>query len=394
MPTAIVVGGGIAGPVAAISLAKAGYDAQVFERYHRSADGVGSFMNIAPNGIDAIDCLGLGDLVRSTGFHTPAMAFYRHDGRRLTEDIPFDRETGKGNTTLNRSALYIALRQEAEHRGIPVHYGKALADAVTDESGVTASFIDGTTERADLLVGADGLYSSVRPIIDPLADAPRYLGVLNAWGYIPEYPLADAPGVIRMFFNRKCFFMYTHAPSGGLYWYANPIRAERPYPEDLYGGEKWRHDLLELVKGDASPVKDIIAATPDLPAPFTNCDMPKVARWHRGRIVLVGDAAHAASPTSGSGASLAMEDAIALAKCLRDEPVIGSALRTYESVRRPRVEAVVAQGRRNIKGNTAGPVGRLARDFFIRRKYGKNPKPMWTHRHHIDWDTPVAEQFS
>ncbi|TCJ89901.1 FAD-dependent oxidoreductase [Nocardia alba] len=390
MPTALIVGGGIAGPVAAIALAKAGYDVQIVERHHRSADGVGSFMNIAPNGIDAIDCLGLGDLVRAVGFHTPAMAFYRHDGRRLTRDIPFDRGTGKGNTTLNRADLYTALREEAESRGIPVHYGKALAGAETDDSGVTASFIDGTALRADLLVGADGLYSSVRQIIDPLVDAPRYLGVLNAWGYIPDYPLTDAPGVIRMFFNRKCFFMYTQAPTGGLYWYANPPRSERPFSENLYGGEQWRAEMLGLVEGDASPVKDIIAATPDLPAPFTNCDLPKVARWHRGNIVLVGDAAHAASPTSGSGASLAMEDAITLAKCVRDETSIASALHTYESLRRPRAEAIVAQGRRNIKGNTAGPFGSRIRDLLISKKFGRDPEPMWTHRHHIDWESPVS----
>lgn len=391
MSKVAIIGGGIAGPVLAMALQKAGFEAEIFEQYERTAEGVGSFMNIAPNGVDAVEGLGLGDLIRSVGTHTPAMAFYSRNGEKLTDDIPFDRDGGKGNTTLTRSALYVALRDEAVQRGIPINYGKKFVDAIPGRDGVAIDFADGTSTSASLLVGADGLYSRVRQTIDPLASSPRYLGVLNAWGYVPSYPISEAPGVIRMYFNRKCFFMFTHLESGELYWYANPAREQRPFVDELQGGETWRSQMLALVRDEDSPAKDIIDATPTMEAPFTNCDLPGVTRWSRGPMVLLGDAAHAASPTSGSGASIAMEDAVILAKCLRDHQETAEALRLYESIRRPRVESIVAQGHRHVRGNLAGPARAHARDFFIKRKFAKSPKPLWTHHHHLDWDSPVTE---
>ncbi|MFF1902847.1 FAD-dependent oxidoreductase [Kitasatospora sp. NPDC058218] len=394
MARALIIGGGIAGPVTAMALQKAGFDTTIYEAYDRSADGVGSFMNIAPNGLDALACLGLSDLVRGVGFDTPAMAFYRHDGRRLTGDIAFDRVRGTGNTTVERSDLYIALRTEAERRGIPIEYGKRVTDAERIGRTVVATFADGTRAEGDVLIGADGLHSRVRDIIDPAAVKPRYVGVLNAWGYLPNHPTDEAPGVIRMFFGKKCFFMYTQAPSGELRWYANPVRAERPDPKSLRGGPAWRDEMASMFERDRSPVADIIRATQDIPAPFLNCDLPSLARWHHDGMVVIGDAAHAASPTSGSGASIAMEDAVVLAKCLRDQPTVEKAFRAFEAARRARVEAVVAQGKRNIEGNLLGSFRGAMRDYFIARTYKKpqtdGKRTLWMHEHHIDWEGPVT----
>ncbi|MEU1513121.1 NAD(P)/FAD-dependent oxidoreductase [Streptomyces sp. NPDC005811] len=393
MPRALVVGGGIAGPVTAMALQKAGFETTVYEAFERTADGVGAFMNIAPNGLNALECLDLADVVRGAGFDTPAMAFYRHDGRRLTGDIAFDRVRGTGNTTVQRSDLYIALREEAERRGIPIEYDSRITEAKTVDGTVLATFADGRQLEGDFLVGADGLNSRVRTIIDPAAPSPRYVGVLNAWGLLPAYPTREAPGVIRMFFGRKCFFMYTQAPSGELRWYANPPREVRPDPASLRGGDAWRDELVGLFRRDRMPVADIIRVTPDVPAPFLNCDLPSLTRWHRDRMIVIGDAAHAASPTSGSGASIAMEDAVTLAKCLRDSSDPDEAFRRFEAVRRTRVEAVVAQGKRNIEGNLSGPVRSLVRNHFIARTFRKpasdGRRTLWMHEHRIDWDAPV-----
>lgn len=391
MTRALIIGGGIAGPVTAMALQKAGHDATIYEAWERTAEGVGAFMNISPSGLDALACLGLDDLVRRTGFDTPAMAFYRHNGRPLTGDVPFDPSSGTGNTTVDRSDLYIALRDEAQRRGIAIEYQKRLVGAQRIGDTVEATFADGSTAEGDLLVGADGLNSRVRSIIDPDAPSPRYVGVLNAWGRVPDYVSDLAPGVIRMYFGRKCFFMYTQAPNGELRWYANPPRATAS--DVLTGGPAWQAELIELFKGDRMPAADIVRRTPDAPAPFLNCDMPSAPRWHRDSMIIIGDAAHAASPTSGSGASKAMEDAVILAKCLRDQPTIDQAFATFEAVRRPRVEAIVAQGKRNIEGNLLGPVRRRLRDYFIAGKFRNLPaagsgKTMWTHEHHIDWDSP------
>jgi 2-polyprenyl-6-methoxyphenol hydroxylase-like FAD-dependent oxidoreductase len=105
-------------------------------------------------------------------------------------------------------------------------------------------------------------------------------------------------------------------------------------------------------------------------------------------MVLVGDAAHAASPSSGQGASMAIEDGIVLAKCLRDVPEIDGALAAYEHARRDRVERVVAQGRRNGSGKTPGPFGRVVRDLFLRvvfPRVAKSDSLAWITDYRIDW---------
>jgi FAD-dependent urate hydroxylase len=177
----LVVGAGIAGPVTAMALQKAGFEPTVHEAFDRTAEGVGSFINIGPNGLDALGCLDLAEVVRRHGFDTPVMAFHDHNGRRITPDIRTDRLSHGGRTihTLRRSELYVALRDEAAWRGIPIEYGKRLTGATRTRSGVRAEFEDGSSAEGAVLVGADGLHSRVRRIIDPAAPPPRYLGVCS-----------------------------------------------------------------------------------------------------------------------------------------------------------------------------------------------------------------------
>jgi FAD-dependent urate hydroxylase len=115
--------------------------------------------------------------------------------------------------------------------------------------------------------------------------------------------------------------------------------------------------------------------------------------WHRGPMVIVGDAAHAPSPTSGQGASMAAEDAVALAKYLRDLPDIPRALAAYEEARRSRVERIVAHGARTGSAKTPGPVGRVLRDLalpLVFRFLVTERSLAWIYDHHIDWESPVA----
>jgi FAD-dependent urate hydroxylase len=106
----------------------------------------------------------------------------------------------------------------------------------------------------------------------------------------------------------------------------------------------------------------------------------------------VGDAAHAPSPTSGQGASMAAEDGVVLAQCLRDLPGIPEALAAYERLRRRRVERIVAQGARTGSVKTPGPVGRVLRDLalpLVFRFLVTDRSQAWIYHHHIDWDAPV-----
>jgi FAD-dependent urate hydroxylase len=110
-------------------------------------------------------------------------------------------------------------------------------------------------------------------------------------------------------------------------------------------------------------------------------------------MVIVGDAAHAPSPTSGQGASMAAEDAVVLAKCLRDLPDIPQALVAYERLRRARVERIVAQGARSGSAKTPGPAGRVLRDLLLPlvfRFLVTDRSLAWMYDHHLDWDTPIT----
>lgn len=389
---ALIIGGGMAGPVTAMALKQAGIDATVYEAYDRSADGVGAFLTLAVNGMAALRELGLGDLVRGKGFDTPAMVA-EMDGRRLVEfSFGAPLPDGTHNQTITRADLYGVLRDEAVRRGVPIEYGKRLTGAESTRDGLVATFADGTTARGDLLIGADGLRSVTRTVIDPHAPAPRYVPLLNAGGYARGVELAGEPGVMHMFFGRRCFFSYVKRGDGEVWWFANP-----PQPEELPASElaaitpaQWRAKLRELFADDDFPALDVIDATEQIFSGWNTYDFPTVPVWHRERMVIIGDAAHATSPASGQGASMALEDAVTLAKCLRDLPDVPAAFAAYEDLRRARVERVVAQGKRNGDGKAVGRIGRLLLPVIFKFVAKAANKQGWLYDHRIDWDEPVT----
>jgi len=116
--------------------------------------------------------------------------------------------------------------------------------------------------------------------------------------------------------------------------------------------------------------------------------------WSRGRTVLVGDAVHVPSPSSGQGASLAIESAVELARCLRDLPR-SEAFAAYDDLRRDRVTRIIKLAARTNSHKAAGPVARRLRDVFmpIAMKLAKPEKAAWQYNYHIDWDAPVTERL-
>ncbi|MFD9894967.1 FAD-dependent oxidoreductase [Amycolatopsis sp. NPDC059027] len=396
MARVLIIGGGIAGTITAIALHETGHEPVLYEAYDRGAEGVGAFLTLAVNGMDALRPLGLKDLVSGVGFATPRMSMGLGDGTRLTE-FPFGAlPDGTVSQTVMRSDLYVALRDEAARRGIPVEYGKRLIGASQRSDGVRAEFADRTHAEGDLLIGADGLRSRVREIIDPGAPSPRYVPLLNTGGLVEGLSLDDEPGVMNMVFGKRAFFSHVVHPNGQVWWFANVPRKAEPTESELAGmtGERWRAELLRLFAADRTPAVGIVRATREIYQPWATYDFPSVPVWRKGRMVIIGDAAHATSPAAGQGASMAIEDAVTLAKCLRDVPDVERALAAYEGLRRERVEAVVAQGKRNGDAKAVGPVGRVIRDLFIKRAFRKPPSDgdpnefMWNH--HIDWEAPVA----
>jgi FAD-dependent urate hydroxylase len=393
---ALIIGGGVAGPVAAMALRQAGIDPVVYEAYAGGADDAGAFLTFASNGLDALRTIDAHHLVLSESFPTPRMTIQSGTGKHLG-DVPNGGTLPDGTVsqTLKRADLYRALRDEAVRRGARVEYGKRLVDAQTTPDGVVARFEDGTEAVGDLLIGADGIHSRTRRIIDPSAPGARYIPVLNIGGYARNVRVQAELGTFRMVFGKRAFFGYAVHPSGEVWWFANPPRANEPTGAELaaIGTEQWREMLMDLFAGDDSPAVEIIRSTPGKLAGWATYDLPSVPTWHRGSLVIIGDAAHATAPSSGQGASMAIEDAVVLSRCLRDLPDTRQAFAAYERLRRARVERIVAHGARTSNSKAAGPVAQVLRDLMmplILKRVAGGESLAWMHDYHIAWDDKVA----
>ena len=393
---ALIIGCGIAGPVTAVALQRAGIESVVYEAYPESTANAGAFLTVAVNGLDALRALDLQGAVMGLGFSTRTIDLVSGTGKRLGT-IPIGGVLPDGTTThtIKRADLYRALYEAARGRGIDVQHGKRLVDAdVVANGGVTARFEDGTRASADLLIGADGIHSRTRRIIDPAAPDPRHLGLGNVGGFTRTTAVNRSPGAYVMTFGKRAFFGYVVHPSGEVWWFANPPSARgaarRVVPEALTS-DQWKARLSDLFANDAGPTVDIIRSTTELVGGTDQYDLPKVPTWYRGPMIIIGDAAHAASPSSGQGASMAIEDALVLAKCLRDLPGPAAAFTAFERLRRPRVERVVAFGARSSSHKAPGPAGRVIRDllmpFFL--KLIARQSQDWLFGYHIDWDDRV-----
>ena len=397
--TSVIIGGGIAGQLTAIALHKAGVGSVVYEAYDRTAEHAGAFLTLAVNALDALQAVGID--VRGIGFETPRMTMTSGSGRRIGE-LTYGEPLADGSVsrTVTRADLYNLLRAEVVRRGIRIEYGKRLVDATGAEDGVRAEFADGTMAEGDLLIGADGLRSRTREVIDPAAPGTRYAGLVNTTGYARGVSTGCEPGVMHAIFGKRCFFVHITDPDGTVWWAANPaVPAERsPAETSSVTSEQRRTRLWQLFRNDRGPATSIIEATEEILPDWNTYDVPTVPTWHRDGMIVIGDAAHATAPSIGQGAAMAIEDGVVLAKCLRDCAEIPVAFTAYETLRRERVERVVDQGNRTGGWKALPPLARIPRDAIMhlamRRmaRTGTDPS-RWIYDHHIDWTAPVPESF-
>ena len=399
MTEAIIVGGGLAGTATALALRRAGIGATIHEAAASAADDVGAWLTLAGNGMDALATVGVADAVAAEGFATPRMSLRNGSDRELLEFASgTDRADGLQARTIRRPDLYRVLRDATTRAGVPITYGRWLVDVHRLPGGrLRAGFADGSEATGDLLIGADGLRSRTRTLIDPAARAARYTGLLNVGGYARGLDLGRPPGVLDFCFGRRCFLGHVSSPQGDVWWFTNPPSPE-PGRDELarMSEQDWRTKLRDLFADDDLPMRELLEASGELFAGWPTYDIPKVSTWHRDGMVLVGDAVHAASPASGQGASMAFEDAVTLATCLRDRPTVPDAFTAYERLRRRRVEKVVARGKRAGDAKAPGPVGRWVRDRLVMpvmaasMKLAGPSRDEWLTGHHIDWNSPVT----
>jgi FAD-dependent urate hydroxylase len=251
MKRALIIGGGIAGPVTAMALQKAGLDPVIYEAYQGPADDVGAFLTLAPNGRYALRAIDVHDLVTAASFPVVRAEVFGPTGRLLGTSDLGGHLGASGPRGITRAALYRVLRDEAIRRGIPLEYGKQLSTATTasTDGRVTASFADGTQADGDLLVGADGLHSTTRTLIDPTAPAPRYAGVRLLLGHTRGAGTATATETFRVMRGHGGLglFGYLTTPHDEIWWFTHLPAAHADSSRcEAVSTEVWKQRLLEV----------------------------------------------------------------------------------------------------------------------------------------------------
>jgi 2-polyprenyl-6-methoxyphenol hydroxylase-like FAD-dependent oxidoreductase len=347
----IVVGGGIGGLSTAIALRHAGHEVVILERAP-GLDPVGAGITLFANAIDALARIGVAGAVREAGASAQRSAILTSDGRELTT-LPAD--LLEGAVAVHRGELQAALLEAAGE----VRLGAELASVRQTVDDVTATLTDGSEEHGDLLIGADGLRSRVRASVAPAE--PRYSGYM-AWRGIS--PVKVEPGQLTESWGTGERFGLVDIGSQ-TYWFATANAPEGQMDDPA----ERRDELLRRFGAWHPPIQTVLDATPDRAILRNDIHyLEPLPRWHDGRVVLLGDAAHASTPGIGQGAAQAIEDAVVLANQLADHDQTEAALTCYEQVRRPRAELVLKLSRRaDTAAQLTNPLGRRVRNALVRR---------------------------
>ena len=322
----LIVGGGIAGLATARALRLRGLDSEIVERDEAwSIAGAGVY--IPGNGMAALDRLGLGDPVRAHGAVVERRRLYDERGRPFIDfdEAGFWREVA-APVALHRRELHDVLVEGAA--GIPIRFGTTIRSLDDRGDVVDIAFSDGTSGQYDLVIGADGIHSSVRTTVVG-GPNPHPAGQVG-WRYVVDgHPeIAGWNGWLAP--DRA--FLALGIGGGRVYCYADVRSNDAVDPTD---GDPSR--LAALLGPFTDPVPALLAEMPAASEVWFSPIEEVPPTWSKGRVQLVGDAAHASSPNMAEGASLALEDAVVLAELLSATTGIEAALSAFRERRAPRV---------------------------------------------------------
>jgi 2-polyprenyl-6-methoxyphenol hydroxylase-like FAD-dependent oxidoreductase len=348
----IVVGGGIGGLSTAIALDRTGHDVVVLERAP-SIDPVGAGISLFANALRGLARLGVHDDVAALGSRGRRGAVRTWDGRQIST---LSSDVVEGTIAIHRADLQAVLGRAAAD----LRLGAEVTSVADDADAVAALLADGTAVEGDLLVGADGLSSVVRRAV---ADArPRFAGY-TAWRGICRVPVET--GLLSESWGVGERFGLLDIGRSRTYWFATK-NAPEGEPDEPAGRKA---EILRRFVGWHEPIAEVAAATDEADILRTDVYyLEPLERWTRGRVALLGDAAHATTPGIGQGAAQAIEDAVVLADQLAAGRDPQAALASYEAIRRPRAELVLKLSRRVDKvAQLANPVACRLRNAIVAR---------------------------
>jgi 2-polyprenyl-6-methoxyphenol hydroxylase-like FAD-dependent oxidoreductase len=359
---ALIVGGGIGGLTAAIALARSGRPVLVLERAPRLGE-IGAGLALGVNAMVALARIGLGDAVRAVGAPIDRAEVRTPDGAVLSE-IRLDqlaRLRGTPAVGILRADLQAVLLRAFQAGALKL--GADCVSVSQDGDGAVVRCADGQQYRGAVVIGADGIHSTVRRVLGDTARV-RYAGY-TCWRGTATL---EGPGVADRCavetWGRGARFGLVPVGRGRVYWYAttNALEGTDVGPgiqkflvRELYGG--WHEPIppaIEATEETAILRHDIV-------------DRPPAPRWSLGRVTLLGDAAHAMTPNLGQGACQAIEDAIVLANCLQRTRDVAVALEAYERARIKRTRAIAhASWRLGRIGQLDGRLACALRDLLVR----------------------------
>jgi 2-polyprenyl-6-methoxyphenol hydroxylase-like FAD-dependent oxidoreductase len=355
----LVVGAGLAGLALARALGRAGFVPELIER-EAGWEAAGTGMYLPANGVRALGALGLEEAVAARAAPITHQRLLDHHGRLLAE-IDLGGLWGDVGAclALHRAELHQVLRE-----GVTVRMGRTIASLEHLDGPVQVTFDDGHQASYDLVVGADGLRSTVRRLaVDPQPPVP--VGQ-HSWRFVTACPPQLTTWTVLL--GPRSSFLTIPIGGGRVYCYADLTTDPTGDPAGL--GERFA--------GFAAPVPQLLERLPP-PERIHVAPIEQVAaeRWGRGAVVLVGDAAHGMSPNMAQGAALAFEDALVLAERLGEAGSVTEALAGFVARRHPRAGWVRAQTHRRDKTRNLPP---LVRDPVLRafgqRIFRSNYRPL------------------
>lgn len=351
----LVVGAGIGGLTLASLLDRRGFEVDLVERAP-AFGAVGAGLMLAVNATSVLREVGCLEAIEAAGWIFSRGRISDSRDRTIVEIDGFDAKIGRA-VAVHRAKLHEALADSLG--GATLHLGRTVRSLEQRDDGVDVELSDGHRRRYGLVVGADGIRSATRDHV--VADAaPRYAGY-TSWRFVVPFSV-DPPVTTEMWGRGKRFGI---VPIGDDLTYcfatANTSAGER----DPENGRVEHFRSLFSEFGGAVPE---ILRRLDEETPLLRTDIEEITldRWSRGRVVLIGDAAHAMTPNLGQGAAMAIEDAYVLAGTLADESSVDEALASYERVRRPRVQAIADESRSLGRvGQWSWALACRARDVFF-----------------------------